>query len=459
MKKRIKSIELTSLGAKIVIAVVFFCCANSVHADSCNDHVVISQIYGGGGNNGATYKNDFIELYNPTDQNISLKDWSLQYVSATGSFPAISTASTVRSTLLREEIKAKTYYLIQENSNSDEGQPLEIPDATGFINLAADKGKIALVNNTTLINSENDSSVVDFVGYGSMANKYEGDAPAPSSSNTQSIIRYKSCLDSDNNNADFKKADPSPRNSNITEADEGSPGGGGESTDDVENNDDGTSQNTSNACAAASPDVKLNEIFPYPAGGEEFVEIVNTGESCVDISGWKIMDEAGHKKEFPANSTMDPGEYLSLKGNLYLNNDSDAVYLLDKNGNTKDAALDYRFYEKAQKDFSFSLDGESWLWTSTPTPGEKNIITAENSDSDNAENSDNYSSSKNIYLNEILPNPKGKPDDEYIEIVNGESEPVDLYKWTIRDASKTGKYVFKEHILIKSGEYLVIYKL
>src|SRR5207249_4835668 len=31
------------------------------------NHIVISQVYGGGGNSGAAYKNDFIELFNPAN--------------------------------------------------------------------------------------------------------------------------------------------------------------------------------------------------------------------------------------------------------------------------------------------------------------------------------------------------------------------------------------------------------
>ena len=46
--------------------------------------VVISEVYGGGGNAGATYTNDFIELYNRTANAISLAGWSVQYASATG---------------------------------------------------------------------------------------------------------------------------------------------------------------------------------------------------------------------------------------------------------------------------------------------------------------------------------------------------------------------------------------
>ena len=47
-------------------------------------HVVISQLYGGGGNSGATYQNDFVELYNPSGLTFDLTGWSLQYTSATG---------------------------------------------------------------------------------------------------------------------------------------------------------------------------------------------------------------------------------------------------------------------------------------------------------------------------------------------------------------------------------------
>ena len=46
--------------------------------------IVISQVYGGGGNSGATYKNDFIELYNPGTTAVDVTGWTVQYGSATG---------------------------------------------------------------------------------------------------------------------------------------------------------------------------------------------------------------------------------------------------------------------------------------------------------------------------------------------------------------------------------------
>src|SRR5688572_13082938 len=44
--------------------------------------VVVSQVYGGGGNSGATLKSDFIELRNNGATAVNLAGWSVQYASA-----------------------------------------------------------------------------------------------------------------------------------------------------------------------------------------------------------------------------------------------------------------------------------------------------------------------------------------------------------------------------------------
>ena len=53
--------------------------------------LVISQLYGGGGNSGATLKNDFIELYNRGSTTVSLTGWSVQYGAATGTSWQVTT--------------------------------------------------------------------------------------------------------------------------------------------------------------------------------------------------------------------------------------------------------------------------------------------------------------------------------------------------------------------------------
>src|SRR5262245_42019701 len=51
---------------------------------AASPNVVISQVYGGGGNSGAPLANDFVELFNRGNTTVSLSGWSVQYTSATG---------------------------------------------------------------------------------------------------------------------------------------------------------------------------------------------------------------------------------------------------------------------------------------------------------------------------------------------------------------------------------------
>lgn len=53
-------------------------------SEAVSTSVVISQVYGGGGNSGAPYTHDFIELFNRGTSSVPLTGWSVQYSSATG---------------------------------------------------------------------------------------------------------------------------------------------------------------------------------------------------------------------------------------------------------------------------------------------------------------------------------------------------------------------------------------
>ncbi len=172
-------------------------------------HVVISQVYGGGGNSGAFYKNDFIELYNPTDQDIDLTGWTVQYASATGNFGSVLSSSN--STVLSGIIKKHGYYLIQQAAGTGAAADLPTPDAIGLIAMAGANAKVALVKNSNAISGKDDPSVVDFVGYGT-ANAFEGEVAA-ATSNTNSIARTPSWVDSNNNKNDFVSQAAAPRNS------------------------------------------------------------------------------------------------------------------------------------------------------------------------------------------------------------------------------------------------------
>ena len=171
--------------------------------------IVISQVYGGGGNSGSVYKNDFIEIFNRGTTAVNLSGWSVQYASSTGSSWSVTNLSGT--------IQPGHYYLIQEAAGSGGTTALPTPDATGSISMSATAGKVALVTNQTALTCGTscvpNSAIRDFVGYGS-AGSYEGTGPAPTLDNPSSDSRAGSgCTDTDNNSADFSKVTANPRNS------------------------------------------------------------------------------------------------------------------------------------------------------------------------------------------------------------------------------------------------------
>ncbi|MFN7021237.1 MAG: lamin tail domain-containing protein, partial [Phycisphaerales bacterium] len=175
-------------------------------AGAANGQVVISQVYGGGGNTGATYTHDFIELFNRGNVAVDLTGWSVQYTSSSGT-------NWQKTDLVGLMLMPGQYYLIQQAMGSGGSTPLPTPDAAGTISMSASNGKVALVNNTMLlVGSCPTAGVVDFVGFGS-ANCFEGGGATPALTNTTAAIRAgDGCVDTDNNNADFSALAPNPRN-------------------------------------------------------------------------------------------------------------------------------------------------------------------------------------------------------------------------------------------------------
>ncbi len=179
-------------------------------AQAVSSGVVISQVYGGGGNSGATLLNDFVELFNLGSNPVSLEGMSIQYASATGTSWQVTTLSGI--------LNPGQYYLVQEAAGTCSAGgcvPLPTPDASGTIPMAAGAGKVALVSATdTLTGSCPISGVVDFVGFGTTANCFEGTGYAPAPSSTRADFRANyGCKDTDNNSVDFAIAAPAPRNS------------------------------------------------------------------------------------------------------------------------------------------------------------------------------------------------------------------------------------------------------
>lgn len=177
--------------------------------------IVISQIYGGGGNSGATLKNDFVELFNRGDAPVTMTGWSLQYASATGSGWGTNNSPAALPTAT---INPGQYFLVQLAAGAGGTVALPTPDATGNLALSGSVGKVALVNSVTPLSGPNpssDSSVVDFVGYGNTPNGSETAPTGTALTNTTAVFRKNAgCTDTNNNANDFDPpAAPAPRNS------------------------------------------------------------------------------------------------------------------------------------------------------------------------------------------------------------------------------------------------------
>ena len=182
-----------------------------------SQNVVISQVYGAGGNSGAVFQNDYVELFNRGTAAVSVDGYSIQYASATGTGNFSSNAVTV----LSGTIDPGQYYLVKLAGGTT-GSPLTGEDASGTVNLSGTSGKVVLVNNSnglacnggsTACSSAQLAQIIDLVGFGS-ANFFEGTAAAPAPSASNAIFRGGGgCTDTDQNNSDFTAAAANPRNS------------------------------------------------------------------------------------------------------------------------------------------------------------------------------------------------------------------------------------------------------
>jgi hypothetical protein len=214
-------------GASLALAATAAGCTNAPGEDveaqlapAVSSDIVISQIYGGGGNSGAVFTNDYVELFNRGATTVSVVGWSVQYASATGSSWQVASLSG--------SIPAGGYYLVRLANGGATGGTLPAADATGTQNMSGTSGKVALVTTSTALtcgaSACTSASIRDLVGYGT-ANQAEGSAAPAFSNSTAGFRAAGGCTDTDSNAADFSGGSPSPRNSSS--AHNACAGGGG----------------------------------------------------------------------------------------------------------------------------------------------------------------------------------------------------------------------------------------
>jgi uncharacterized protein len=196
--------------------------ALSTAAATGSPNLVISQIYGAGGNTNALRSHDYVELFNRGPQPASLNGLSIQYASATGT-GNLGANSGQLTELPNVTLQPGQYYLVQQAGGTI-GDSLPTPDLIDPtpIAMAAGAGKVVLATGTTTLGcngstgqpctAEQLARIIDLVGYGT-ANFFEGSGAAPAISITLAALRADGgCMDTDNNAADFATGAPAPRN-------------------------------------------------------------------------------------------------------------------------------------------------------------------------------------------------------------------------------------------------------
>ena len=196
----------------VLLSVLVLPLAAAPASGSGSGSIVVGALYASGGNSGAVYANDYVELFNRGAGAVAIDGWTLQYASAA--------STTWQQTALNGTIPAGGRYLVQLASGGANGAALPAADATGASNLAATGGKVAVVDNATALacgasagSCAGSGSIEDLIGYGSAAD-YEGSGAAPAPSATMALARAGGgCTDTDDNAADFATAAANPQNS------------------------------------------------------------------------------------------------------------------------------------------------------------------------------------------------------------------------------------------------------
>ena len=320
---------------------------------------------------------EFIELYNPTSGTIDISGWTISRSSSCG------TSTTTIVTILTVTLAAGRHYLIGGTSYTGSVTP---DQANVSLNIANDGG-IALLNGATFI---------DRVGLCASTLYLEGTALSQLTSDANRSYDRKStalgsCVDSNNNAADFILRTPSdPQNSSSPLTVCGNP----------------TPTPTATPPRTATPRpsptrtptplpppelVAINEFVPRPGHdwnndgavnvGDEFIEIINHGTISVSLNGYSLDDEVniGSTPFSLPSVTLSPGERIVFYGKetgLLLSDGGDGVRLLRPNGQLVDA-FNYTVVNYPDQSYCRLPDNgglDDWNRNCFPTPGLRNTL-------------------------------------------------------------------------------------
>lgn len=194
--------------------------------------------------------------------------------------------------------------------------------------------------------------------------------------------------------------------------------------------------------------VVINEIESNePVTDTDWVEIINTGNKDMDISGWFIVDDKGLERlsenqewRIPEGTTLKAGEVFVIEHSDVLDNLSlgkeDTVSLYDADKNLLDS---YTYSGHAAGTYARVPDGTGEFVDQDATKGAMNIVEKEELPK------------HKLLINEVNSSP-----DDWVELINLGTDEMDLSGYEIRDNSDDHRWKFPEGATIQSGALLVV---
>ena len=274
----------------------------------------------------------YVEIYNPTNQNVNLAGWKIEYYTGPVAKPV--------GKIFKDEVISANGFLVLSNDNM-------LARAIKFDNnlgLAQNDGSVVL--------SRSDGSVVDIVGWGNNSKS----AGSPIKGGVKIVWR---CF-IDGNIIDSKNF-LSGKNLNNQEVEPYSRPNCKNSEPKPE------SSKELNKCEG----LKLSEIASNV--DEQFIEIINSGEKTVITTGCKLTVGDSGVRENIGNIELNPGEFLTIKiknTKLKLPKTKGKIYLLDEAG----SKIDIAEYNNIPKGASWSLIDDEWIQTFMITENSENIF-------------------------------------------------------------------------------------
>ena len=215
-------------------------------------------------------------------------------------------------------------------------------------------------------------------------------------------------------------------------------------------------------------DVVINELVSDPSDDyEEFIELYNTTDHAIDLTGWWIED--GSEAKTILEGSISSHDFFIIdtpKGRL--NNSGDYVVLFAKNETLVDEVT-YGAWDDGRVDNNakaptdpYSLaritdghdtgnDAKDFSITATITKDRPNVISQFTPEGDTVATS---IKSYDMILSEIFPNPSGSDsEDEFIELYNTGSTTIDLVGWKLGDATSR-KYTITQGI-VEPDTYII----